>query len=91
MASSLLALKKPTDGLRPIPIPETRLRVASLCAQAAVPGAGAKLAPLQVGVGVSGGAEIVGHCLTFGMASRIDAVTVARTWRGRGEDVRDVM
>jgi hypothetical protein len=73
----LLALVKPTGGLRPIAIPEALLRVASLCAQAAVHEAGSKLAPLQVGVGVPGGAEIVGHALVSGIATRVDVVTVA--------------
>ena len=35
------------------------------------------LAPLQVGVSVPGGAEIIGHCLAAGIAAHEGVVTIA--------------
>jgi hypothetical protein len=70
----LVAVRKPNDGVRPIAIGEVLVRIASLCALAACPGAGADLAPLQLGVGVSGGSEAMGHALRAAIAAEPDAV-----------------
>jgi hypothetical protein len=64
--SRLIALSKPrTDGrppgVRPIAVGEVWLRLASLCALAKVSHVGASLAPLQLGVGVRGGCQALGH------------------------------
>jgi hypothetical protein len=63
LASRLIALEKPSGAPRPIAIGEIFIRLASICALACVPDAGALLAPLQIGVGIQGGAEIPGHAL----------------------------
>jgi len=55
--------------IRPIAISEVWLRIAALCALAALPGIGNSLLHLQVGVGVSGGAEIVPHALRAALAA----------------------
>jgi hypothetical protein len=74
--SRLVAIIKPSGGVRPIAIGEVVLRIASLCALAAVDGAGAALAPTQLGVGVSGGAEAMGHALRAAIDAEPDAVIV---------------
>jgi hypothetical protein len=61
-ASALIALAKPGGrGVRPIAIGEVWVRLASLCAMAACQDAGPALAPLQLGLGVPGGSQSVGH------------------------------
>ena len=68
--SRLIGLEKPGGrGLRPIAIGEVFFRLAGLCAMAARPGAGRALAPLQLGVGVKGGSQIIGHALSSGIAA----------------------
>ena len=57
LASRLIALEKPHGGVRPIAIGEAFLRVASICALSTVQTAADLLAPLQVGVGIPGGAH----------------------------------
>ena len=52
------------------------MRIASLCALASCPGAGFDLAPVQLGVGVSGGSEAMGHALRAAIAAEPDAVIV---------------
>jgi hypothetical protein len=74
LASRLIALDKTrgagaADGslsLRPIAIGEVWVRLAGLCALQAGAHPGASLAPLQLGVGVKGGAQIMGHALRAG-------------------------
>jgi hypothetical protein len=74
LASRLIALdkRKGTGGangelsLRPIAIGEVWVRLAGLCALQAGAHPGASLAPLQLGVGVRGGAQILGHALRAG-------------------------
>jgi hypothetical protein len=74
LASRLIALDKTkgTGGsngelsLRPIAIGEVWVRLAGLCALQAGAHPGASLAPLQLGVGVRGGAQILGHALRAG-------------------------
>ena len=63
LASRLNALEKPQGGVRPIPIGEAFLRLSSICALSTAQNAADLLAPLQIGVGISGGAEIPGHSL----------------------------
>ena len=48
---------------------------------AACPDAGRILAPLQLGVGVRGGSQLVGHALRAGMAADPDCVTVQLDYR----------
>ena len=56
----LIGLEKPGGGVRPIAISETWYRFAGVCALRTYGrGIGARLAPLQVGVGTPGGTEIV--------------------------------
>jgi hypothetical protein len=75
--STLIGLHKPGGrGIRPIAIPEVWYRLAGLCAKKACPGIGAALAPMQLGVDVRGGSEIVGHSITAGIAADPDGVTV---------------
>ena len=62
-ASRLIALEKPNRGIRPIAIGEFILRFVSICALSTAGNIGDKLAPLQIGVGISGCAEIPGHTL----------------------------
>ena len=62
VTSRLIALSKPDDGIRPIAIGEAWFRllsraVAFQLARSAAP----NLLPLQCGIGVEGGAEIVCH------------------------------
>ena len=61
LASRLIALEKPQGGVRPIAIGETFLRLSSIYALLTAQNAADLLAPLQIGVGISGGAEIPGH------------------------------
>jgi hypothetical protein len=72
----LVAVAKPNGGVRPIAIGEVLVRIASLCALAVCGGAGAEMAPEQLGVGVSGGAEAMGHALRAAIAAEPDAVLV---------------
>ena len=62
-ASRLIALEKPNGGIRPIDIGECILRFVSICALSTAGNIGDVLASLQIGVGISGGAEIPGHAL----------------------------
>ena len=61
LASRLIALETPHGGVRPIATGEAFLRVPSICALSTVQTAAVLQGPLQVGVGISGGAEIPGH------------------------------
>jgi hypothetical protein len=79
--SRLIALSKPrTDGrppgVRPIAVGEVWLRLASLCALAKVSHVGASLAPLQLGVGVRGGCQALGHAMRAGAMAEDDIVTL---------------
>ena len=81
--STLIGLEKPGSGggIRPIAIGEVWLRLAGLCAMASCPGAGQALAPLQLGVGVRGGSQIIGHAISSGIAADPDCVTLQLDWR----------
>ncbi len=79
--STLIGLEKPGGrGVRPIAIGEVWLRLAGLCAMASCPGAGQALAPLQLGVGIRGGAQCIGHALKAGIAADPDRVTLQMDW-----------
>jgi hypothetical protein len=80
--STLLGFEKPGgNGIRPIAIGEVWLRLAGLCAMAACPGAGQALAPLQLGVGVKGGSQILGHAIRTGVAADPSCVTIQLDFR----------
>ena len=65
----LIGLEKPGGGVRPIAISETWYRFAGVCALRTYRrGIGARLAPLQVGVGTPGGTETVAHALASALA-----------------------
>lgn len=94
---NLIGLEKPGgNGLRPIAIGEVWLRIASRCAMASCPGAGQALAPLQLGVGVRGGSQIIGHALNTGIATNPDYATLSMDWKNafneldRGEMLKAV-
>ena len=75
-ASRLVPLRKKCGGIRPIAIGEVWARLMSMCAMAACPQIGPSLAPLQVGVGVRGGAQCLGHAIRAGVLQHPDHVTV---------------
>ena len=91
--SRLIGLEKPGGrGLRPIAIGEVFFRLAGLCAMAARPGAGRALAPLQLGVRVKGGSQIIGHALSSGIAADPDCVTLQLDFRNAFNSLsRDAM
>ena len=74
--STLIALVKPGGGLRPIAIGEVWYRLAGLCAMAACPNAGPALAPLQLGIGVKGGSQVLGHAVLAHIAANPNCVLV---------------
>jgi hypothetical protein len=76
LQSTLLPISKPRGGIRPIAIGEVWYRLAGLCALATCKDVGQSPAPLQLAVGVPGGAQIVGHALAAGIAAELDCVTV---------------
>lgn len=67
--SSLIGLTKPDGGVRPIAIGEVWYRFAGLCALVALEGVGRGLAPMQLCVGVSGGAEAAGLAVKAALAA----------------------
>ena len=77
----LLAQHKPTGGLRPIAIAETWQRLVSLCAMALCSDLGPSLLPLQLGVGVSGGAQSLGHAARAALAAWDGVVLVQLDWK----------
>ena len=80
LASRLVAVKKPKGGTRPIAVGETWLRFVCLCALATCPTIGPSLAPLQLGVGVPGGATCVGHAIRACVADNPDTVVLQVDW-----------
>ena len=81
LASRLVALQKSKGGIRPIAVGEVWLRFCSLCAIVLCDNAGRALAPKQLGVGVAGGAQCIGHALRAGVMANPDYVTVATDMR----------
>jgi hypothetical protein len=70
--STLIALKKPGGGIRPIAIGEVFNRLAALSGMAAVPEVGRSLAPLQLAVG----AQTMGHAVGAAMDADQNVVIV---------------
>ena len=92
MASRLVPLQKRQGGVRPIAVGEVLLRLAALCATAACHEVGPGLAPLQLGVGVPGGAQCVGQALRAGILSHPGDVTIQLDWKNAFNSVsRQVM
>ena len=75
-AYRLIPLRKQPDGVRPIAIGALWLRLVDKCAMAVGADLGKAMAPLQMGVGVSGGAQCVGHAVKAGIAAHPDHVTL---------------
>ena len=75
-ASRLIPLKKPGGGIRPIAIGEVWARLASMCAMACSPEVGPGLAPLQLGVGIRGGAQCMGHAINAAVRVHPDHVVL---------------
>jgi hypothetical protein len=71
--SSLIGLQKPGGGVRPIAIGEVWYRLAGLCALTACNEVGPSLAPLQLGVGIPGGAEAISHAAQAALATDPEA------------------
>ena len=74
----LIGLEKPGGGVRPIAISETWYRIAGVCALWTYGRSiGARLAPLQVGVGTPGGTETVAHALASALAEGPETVVIS--------------
>ena len=65
----LMQLAGVLPDVRPIAIGDVWSRLVGLCALAVLPAVGESLQPLQLGVGVRGGAQIVGHAVRAGSAN----------------------
>jgi hypothetical protein len=74
LQATLIPVKKATGGVRPIAVGEVWYRLAAPCALAACRVHG--LAPLQLGVGIRGGSQNVGHALRAGVVADPGCVTV---------------
>jgi len=77
LSSRLCPFRKQDSGVRPIACQEAWVRIASLCASAAAPDVGPSLAPLQVGVGVKGGTQTMGHGLHAALTNDPEGVFIA--------------
>jgi hypothetical protein len=75
-ASRLAPLLRKGGGIRPTAIGDMWVRLISMCAMAACPSVGPSLPPLQVGVGVRGGAKCLGHAFRAGVPENPDDVTL---------------
>ncbi|MEL6449579.1 MAG: reverse transcriptase domain-containing protein [Pseudomonadota bacterium] len=76
--STLVGTQKPAGGIRPIAIGEAWYRFAMLCALVAVGrDIGMALAPLQVGVGTSGGVEAVAHAVRNALDTDPDHIALS--------------
>ena len=75
-ASRLIPLTKPGGGIRPIAVGEVWARLASMRALVCSGNTGPGLAPLQVGVGIMGGAQCLRHAMKAGVLSQPEHVTV---------------
>jgi hypothetical protein len=67
-----LPLRKPARGIRPIAIGKAWMRLGALCAVHEGHDLGPSLAPLQLVVGIPGGAEGVGHAICSALLSHPD-------------------
>ena len=74
----LIGREKSGGGLRPIAISEMWYRFAGVCALRTYGrGIGARLAPLQVGVGTPGGTETVAHALASALAEDPETAVIS--------------
>jgi hypothetical protein len=85
--ASLISIKKPGGGVRPIAIAEVWHRLAGLCAMKGC-AAGMELHPLQVAVGVPGGSGCIGHALHAGMLADTECVTIQVDFRNAFNSLR---
>ena len=72
----LVPLPKPDGGLRPILVQEVLTRLVSSCALKASTHLSDVLAPLQVGVGVPGGADTLACAVAAGIDEEPDCATI---------------
>ena len=78
----LIGLENPDgNGLMPIAIGEVLLRLASQCGMASCHEAGQALAPLQHGVGVCRGSQIIVHALSTGIKTNSDYAILSTDWK----------
>eukprot|EP00892_Ulva_mutabilis_P006577 jgi/Ulvmu1/4291/UM002_0011.1 len=77
LGTRLVPIRKPDGGIRPIAVQEVWVRIASLCALRACSEVGPSLAPLQVGVSISGGAQTMGHALSSAAVGNRDTVILS--------------
>ena len=76
-----IPLEKPNGKLRPICVGEVWLRIAAIYLLALHGKLGQDLAPKQLGVEVSGGAEAIGHALNAALEAEPDTAVVSLDWR----------
>jgi hypothetical protein len=76
LQSTLLPISKPCGGIQPIAIGEIWYRLAGHYALSTCKDVCQSLAPLQLAVGVPGGAQIVSHTLAAGIAAEPDCIKV---------------
>jgi hypothetical protein len=74
--SRLVPLSKGGGKVRPIAVGDVWLRLTGKCAIASCIEVGRKLAPAQLGVGISG-AQCVGHAVAAGLAAITQYSTVS--------------
>jgi hypothetical protein len=78
LAANLLFVAEPKGSVRPMG--EVWYRSTCLCALAASNVVGPSLAPLQLAVGVSWGAQICGHASQLGAVADLSCVAVQLNW-----------
>jgi hypothetical protein len=76
LQSTLLPISKPGGGILPIAKGKVWHRLAGLCALADCPDLGRSLVPLQLAVGIPGGAQVIGHPLAAGIAAEPGCLTM---------------
>jgi hypothetical protein len=80
-ACRLIPLRKKCNGVRPIAIGEVWARLVSRCAMASSPCIGSQVAPLQVGVGVKRGPQVLSHAIRAGLLAHPEDVTMQLDFR----------